>query len=638
LTTTNAKALPLHKAVAGAVQEAWRKQPLLSLVFVMGFITSLVFWTQLGGMAWFGQLLLVVVTVSMAFVLGSLLTRAWLDFRLKENLIRLGEQRFVDQSLASRNLHAILADEIHRLNEQQEFLLTGYEQEKRRLLSVESCINGFVVEFTVDPQGQVSVDTVDTSIERFFPMTRADFIADWTSMLKFVDNKYHQAFKTVLTRPEAFPVRESVVFSTHRRIGGEPQFFQLTLQRQAKPAGIAMYAVFLDVGDLVLAKVQAESADKAKSEFLATISHELRTPLNAIIGFSRLLEEQLQDPELQGDVRNISSSATSLHLILSDVLEYSRIQANGLKLDVSPFDLDALVRQVHALNLNLAIKKNIEFLVVSDSEGPCLLHGDANRLRQVVQNLVSNALKFTEQGYVKMRLLTAPAVHGRMEVFLEVADSGIGIGPVAMQRLFQRFSQADREINRQYGGTGLGLAICKGLVELMGGRIDVSSEPGVGSVFTVSLNLPVAQKLATAKRIQPVLPVIQALDILVVDDHSMNIKLLDRYLTKRGHNVAQATGGLDAVKQCEATHFDLVLMDIDMPDMDGHEATRHIRASASAASRSSYICALSGLSDDKSMGLSIEAGMNLHLTKPVPFDKLDKLLEELGQRLALEKV
>ena len=638
MTTTNAKALPLHKAVAGAVQEAWRKQPLLSLVFVMGFITSLVFWTQLGGMAWFGQLLLVVVTVSMAFVLGSLLTRAWLDFRLKENLIRLGEQRFVDQSLASRNLHAILADEIHRLNEQQEFLLTGYEQEKRRLLSVESCINGFVVEFTVDPQGQVSVDTVDTSIERFFPMTRADFIADWTSMLKFVDNKYHQAFKTVLTRPEAFPVRESVVFSTHRRIGGEPQFFQLTLQRQAKPAGIAMYAVFLDVGDLVLAKVQAESADKAKSEFLATISHELRTPLNAIIGFSRLLEEQLQDPELQGDVRNISSSATSLHLILSDVLEYSRIQANGLKLDVSPFDLDALVRQVHALNLNLAIKKNIEFLVVSDSEGPCLLQGDANRLRQVVQNLVSNALKFTEQGYVKMRLLTAPAVHGRMEVFLEVADSGIGIGPVAMQRLFQRFSQADREINRQYGGTGLGLAICKGLVELMGGRIDVSSEPGVGSVFTVSLNLPVAQKLATEKRIQPVMPVIQALDILVVDDHSMNIKLLDRYLTKRGHNVAQATGGLDAVKQCEATHFDLVLMDIDMPDMDGHEATRHIRASASAASRSSYICALSGLSDDKSMGLSIEAGMNLHLTKPVPFDKLDKLLEELGQRLALEKV
>lgn len=638
MTSINAKALPLHKVISGALREAWRKHPLLSLVFVMGFITSLVFWSQLGALAWFGQILLVVVTIAMAFAVGSLLTRAWLDFRLKENLIRLGEQQFVDQPHANRSLHEVLADEIHRLTEQQEFLLTGYEQEKRRLLSVESCINGFVVEFTVDTQGHVSVDTVDTSIERFFPMTRAEFIADWTAVLKFVDSKYHQAFKTVLMRPEAFPVRESLVFSTYRRIGGEPQFYQLTLQRQAKPAGIGMYAVFLDVGDLVLAKVQAESADKAKSEFLATISHELRTPLNAIIGFSRLLEEQLKDPELQGDVRNISSSATSLHLILSDVLEYSRIQANGLKLDVSPFDLDALVRQVHALNLNLAIKKNVEFTVLSDSDGPCLLQGDANRLRQVVQNLVSNALKFTEQGYVKMRLLTSPPVHGRMEIFLEVADSGIGIGPVALQRLFQRFSQADREINRQYGGTGLGLAICKGLVELMGGRIDVSSEPGVGSVFTVSLNLPVAQKLAPEKQVRPVEPVVQALDILVVDDHSMNIKLLDRYLSKRGHNVAQATGGLDAVKQCEARHFDLVLMDIDMPDMDGHEATRHIRASEGAASRHSYICALSGLSDDKSMGLSIEAGMNLHLTKPVAFDKLDKLLEELGQKLALEKV
>ncbi|MFP5483343.1 MAG: ATP-binding protein, partial [Gammaproteobacteria bacterium] len=248
------------------------------------------------------------------------------------------------------------------------------------------------------------------------------------------------------------------------------------------------------------------------------------------------------------------------------------------------------------------------------------------------QNLVSNALKFTDIGYVKMRLMTSQPAQGRIEVFIEVVDSGIGISQPALQKLFQRFSQASREINRQYGGTGLGLAICKGLVELMGGRIDVSSELGVGSVFTVSLNLPLASALSPAKSGKSVESPSKALSILVVDDHPMNIKLLDRYLSKRGHQVVQATGGLPAVELCEKQCFDLVLMDIDMPDLDGHEATKVIRGSESAASKHSFICALSGLSDDKSITMSSQAGMNLHMTKPVSFEKLDKLIGEIAQK------
>ncbi|MCR2747683.1 ATP-binding protein [Limnobacter parvus] len=594
----------------------------------------MVFWTQISDLAWLGQLALLITTIGLAFFAGVALTRAWLTYQLKESLYRLGQHNPQEHYLAGKDVFEAIVDAVQRLSEQQEYLLAGFDEEKRRLLSVESCLNGFVVEFLVSEGGRIQVENVDTSIERFFPVTRAEFIANWTTVLKHIDPKYHATFKAVLSRPEAFPNRESIVFSTLKRSGQLPQYFQLTLQRESKPSGVCMYAVCLDVSDLVLAKEQAESADRAKSEFLATISHELRTPLNAIIGFSRLLEEQLTDPQLQGDVRNISSSATSLHLILSDVLEYSRIQANGLRLDMAPFDLEAMVRQVHALNLNLARQKNIEFSLVNESSGSSFVHGDANRLRQVIQNLVSNALKFTETGYVKMRLITGPPAQGRMEVFLEVADSGIGIGPDALQKLFQRFSQASREINRQYGGTGLGLAICKGLVELMGGRIDVSSEPGVGSVFTVSLNLSVAKSATPEKVSKAVTPTGRALDILVVDDHPMNIKLLDRYLGKRGHRVTQATGGLPAVKLCEAQYFDLVLMDIDMPDLDGHEATRQIRASESAGSRDSFICALSGLSDDKNIAQSINSGMNLHMTKPVPFEKLDKLIEELGQTAA----
>lgn len=626
----------LSKVIRGVVVDAWQSRPLLCLLLGLGLSVSIVFWTQLGALAWAGQLLLVLATVALSFAAGCLLMRGLLNFRLREGLLAQGLDLLQPEPSGTGRLDVGLLQLVRHLGTQRQLLSAALEDSRKRMLNIQQCLNGFVLEFSVNAHGRVLVEQVDASIERFFPIERAQLLDDWTVLFEYIDPKYHTAFRTMLCRPEAFPNQESLLFSTARVSGREARYFQLTIQRSPSAVGVRMQAVCLDVTEFALAKEKALSADLAKSEFLATISHELRTPLNAIIGFSKMLEDQLSDADLKEDARNIHSSASSLHLVLSDVLEYSRIQASGLKLDPVPFDLTELVQQVHALNRNLAESKGLEFTVINESENPGVVYGDANRLRQVVQNLVSNALKFTNEGFVKMRLIVAPAVHGRVEVFLEVADSGIGIADEAMQKLFQRFSQASREVNRQYGGTGLGLAICKGLVELMGGRIDVSSEPGVGSVFTVVLNMPVAPPAQTrVPKARPGLaPAIRPLHILVVDDHPMNIKLLERYLGKRGHQVDRATGGFEAVSMCEKQCFDLVLMDIDMPDLDGHEATRKIRNSLSAPSRHSFVCALSGLSDDKNIELSRQAGMNLHMTKPVSFDKLDQLVEQLSRQTA----
>ena len=617
------------------VKTAFLQRPLIALVFVLACMGSLVFWTQLSELAWVGQLALFAFSLGVSAFLGSVITRAWLGFRLAERVAEVKERADTDlPSYMDTEFFRKLAEEWVRKSDQNEYLIGEYDSSNRRLLRYQHSISGFVVEMLVHPQGIVEVQHADTSIDKYFPALRDSFLQDWTALLPHVEERFHSSLHTAIGRTEAFPTQESVLFATLKRSGVEQLYFQLTLNREAIPQGVHVYAVCTDVTEFVKAKEEAENSNRAKSEFLATISHELRTPLNAIIGFSKLLQEQLTDARLKHDARNISSSAESLHFILSDVLEFSRIQADGLRLESQPFDVVDLIDQVYSINLNVAQKKGIQFTQVHEPAGPLWVQGDANRLRQVIQNLISNALKFTQSGYVRVKLLAAAPQNGRVEMFLEVADSGIGISQVNLRKLFQRFSQADREINRQFGGTGLGLAICKGLVELMGGRIDVSSEPGVGSVFTVSLNLPVARTIPKAP-VQASQPpkAATALQVLVVDDHPMNIKLLDRYLNKRGHHVSQATGGEMAVEMCAEQNYDLVLMDIDMPDLDGHEATRRIRANADAASHGSYICALSGLSDDDNIALSKKAGMNLHMTKPVSFEKLDALILELSEKL-----
>lgn len=495
--------------------------------------------------------------------------------------------------------------------------------------ALEQCAEGFSFSYLVNNDRQIEIKSVGDNLVRFINVQRNEFVNDWTSLLRFVDPSDHDSVRQVISRSDAFPEREKLVFGLTKAAHEEKRYYQLSLLRHRdKPEYISVYALLLDVSDHVLARIKAESEDKAKSDFLATVSHELRTPLNAIVGFSRLLESNLSDSEMKSDAHNVVMAGESLHLILNDILDYSRIEAQGIRLENRPFDLNEVLSNIYQLNMALAEQKGIELTYANLLEDNPMLLGDPHRLRQVFQNLVSNALKFTEQGFVRIKVSGSRPMNSRMEVFIEIIDSGIGISQVALSKLFRRFTQAGRDTHRKFGGTGLGLAISKGLVELMGGRIDVTSEPGVGSVFTVYLNMAVTTQVHAPVKVKAELSV-RALDVLIVDDHPLNLKLLDKFLVKRGHKVTKANGGLEAIQTSEGHQFDLILMDIDMPEVDGHEASRRIRA-GSGKSNQSYICALSGLADEANIALSVSCGMNKHLTKPVSFDALDIVLAEIA--------
>lgn len=494
-----------------------------------------------------------------------------------------------------------------------------------QLRALEYCTEGLLLEYAIDLQGKLQLRHLGDNFSRFFSIPKSELLQSPLKLLDDIDHQDREAVRHILLRLDAFPERERVVYGLSQSAHEQKRYLQLALYRKRVAIEqTVVVGLLTDVSEHILARQKAEADDRAKSDFLATVSHELRTPLNAIVGFSRLLETNLTDTELKSDARNVVAAGESLHMILNDILDYSRIEAQGVRLENKPFDLNDLLHGVYALNRNLAQQKSIEFTYKNQLEDYSPVLGDPFRLRQVIQNLVSNALKFTEQGYVHLKVSGSAPIGGRMEIFIEVADSGIGISKVHLAKLFQRFSQAGRDINRRFGGTGLGLAISKGLIELMGGRIDVTSEPGLGSVFTISLNMAVS-RLSPTVAPQKTQDAQRPLLVLIVDDHPLNLKLLDKFLTRRGHGVVQATGGAEAVKLAEAQAFDLILMDIDMPEMDGHEACRLIRA-GHGLSKSAYVCALSGLADEQSVSKSLSFGMNKHMTKPLSFEALDEVL------------
>jgi signal transduction histidine kinase/AmiR/NasT family two-component response regulator len=388
----------------------------------------------------------------------------------------------------------------------------------------------------------------------------------------------------------------------------------------------------------------ADAANQAKSDFLANMSHEIRTPLNGVIGLVAALAQGPLTPAQREMVAMIQNSGETLERLVRDILDVSRIEAGRLTLESHDFDLMAEFEGLFEIARGKARAKALSLAVTYGAAAGGVFRGDAVRLRQVLDNLLSNAIKFTDRGGIDVRIeVAAPReAGGPSNLVLEVSDTGVGFDPALSAHLFQRFSQADATITRRFGGTGLGLSICKTLVEMMGGAIEARSELGVGSLFRVTAPLWPARGgeprlgedlagVALAERNAP-------LRVLLAEDHPVNQKVVQLILEPHGADVTVVENGAQAVDAFQAQAFDLVLMDLQMPVMDGLAATRAIRAHEQARSGvgtglgRTPIVALSANAMAHHRQDALLAGADLHIAKPVT---ALSLLAGIGQALAM---